>query len=151
MNPLNAALPEAEWSPQGPVLELPDDESWERLRERSLGHLGVSVDGQPEIYPVNYVRDRQTVLFRTAAGEKLRDLMINRRVAFEVDAEVENGTRSVVVSGRASVLPEELPLSVELRDSMPPWIPTQEAIWVCIVAEHIRSRQFEHHLPIGRI
>lgn len=136
------------WSPEGPVVEFSGDESWERLQERNFGRLALSVDDQPDIYPVNYVCDRQTVLFRTAAGEKLRELMINRRAAFEVDADIEAGTWSVVITGRASVLRVEPELNEQQRDTLPPWIPSEQMVWVRIVPEQIRGRLFEHHVPI---
>lgn len=142
---------EAGWTPQGPVLELSEDECWEHLGERNMGHLGISIDGQPEIYPVNYVCDRQIVLFRTAAGEKLRELMVDARVAFEVDATIDSGTWSVVVNGRACVLTDDPQLSEQQRDTLPPWIPTQLMVWVSITPDRVRGRLFEHHLPIGRI
>jgi nitroimidazol reductase NimA-like FMN-containing flavoprotein (pyridoxamine 5'-phosphate oxidase superfamily) len=139
------------WSPQGPVLELSVDESWERLRERNIGHLALSVDDQPEIYPVNYVCDRQTLLFRTASGEKLRELMLNRRVAFEVDAAVESGTWSVVASGLATVLDQQPTLTEVQLGALPAWIPTQQMVWVRVVPDRVRGRLFEHHLPVGRL
>ncbi|MEO6116950.1 MAG: pyridoxamine 5'-phosphate oxidase family protein [Pseudolysinimonas sp.] len=139
------------WSPQGPVRELSDDEVWVRLAQQNLGHLGISIGDQPEIYPVNYLCDGQTVLFRTAPGEKLRELMINRRVAFEVDAAIGVGTWSVVITGRASVVSTEPELTQQQRDSLPAWIPTQQMLWVRLVPEHVRGRFFEHRLPVGRI
>ncbi len=139
------------WSPQGPVLELSEEDCWERLGSRNVGHLGISIDGQPEIYPVNYLVDGGTLLFRTAAGEKLRELMTDRRVAFEVDAEIDAGTWSVVITGHASALATEPELGEQQQESLPPWVPTQRAVWVRVTPQVIRGRLFEHHLPMGRI
>ena len=49
---------------------LPVHECWELLAGVTLGRLVTSVDGRPEIFPINYVVQRRTVLFRTAAGTK---------------------------------------------------------------------------------
>ena len=38
---------------------------------RSVGRLGLLVDGRPEVLPVNYALDGETVLFRTAEGTVL--------------------------------------------------------------------------------
>jgi hypothetical protein len=38
-----------------------------------LGRLVTSVDGQPEIFPVNFVVQHRSVLFRTAEGTKLAE------------------------------------------------------------------------------
>ena len=39
----------------------------------ALGRLVTSVDGQPEIFPVNFVVQHRSVLFRTAEGTKLAE------------------------------------------------------------------------------
>ena len=38
-----------------PVLELDDEQSWELLEGTKHGRLVVSVAGEPDIFPVNYV------------------------------------------------------------------------------------------------
>lgn len=67
------------------VTILSDHECWELMAGVSLGRLVTSVDGQPEIFPVNYVVQHRTVLFRTAEGTKLVSTAINNQVLFEVD------------------------------------------------------------------
>ena len=54
-----------------PITILSAHESWNLLTGVALGRLVTSVDGQPEIFPVNYVVQHHTVLFRTAEGTKL--------------------------------------------------------------------------------
>ncbi|MGH3594788.1 MAG: pyridoxamine 5'-phosphate oxidase family protein, partial [Mycobacterium sp.] len=54
-----------------PITILSESESWQLLASQSLGRLVTSVDGQPEIFPVNFVVQNRTVLFRTAQGTKL--------------------------------------------------------------------------------
>ena len=44
---------------------------WELLEGASVGRLAVDVAGQPDIFPVNFVVDRGSIVFRTAAGTKL--------------------------------------------------------------------------------
>jgi uncharacterized protein len=142
---------ESGWSPQGPVTELSDAASWGLLRGRSFGRLGLSDDGQPEIYPVNYVCDGETILFRTAAGSKLRELTQNRAVAFEADSEIEGAIWSVVVKGHVVDLNADPILSDEALAMLPPWIPTQPYVFIRIMATTIRGRLFEKHLPIGHL
>ena len=84
-----------------PVTVLSEEESWNLLASVSLGRLVTSMDGQPEIFPVNFVTQRPTVLFRTAEGTKLFHVVMNERVAFEADDHgIEEGW-SVMVKGRA--------------------------------------------------
>ena len=54
-----------------PVTVLGEDECWSLLSSLSLGRFVTCLDGRPEIFPVNFVTQRPTVLFRTAEGTKL--------------------------------------------------------------------------------
>ena len=47
---------------------------WELLASAPVGRLGVVVDGRPEIFPVNFVTDDRTIVFRTEVGSKLAAL-----------------------------------------------------------------------------
>jgi len=73
---------------------------WQLLRESVVGRLAVTVDGQPDIFPVNHVVDHGSIVFRTGAGTKLA-ASIRRGVAFEVDGyDTSDATAwSVVVRG----------------------------------------------------
>lgn len=92
------------------VVILPVHECWELLGSLALGRLVTYADGQPDIFPVNYVVQRRTVLFRTAGGTKLISSAINNRVLFEVDDHNVAEAWSVIVRGTARSLhtPEEL-------------------------------------------
>ena len=83
---------------------LSESESWSLLAGMALGRLVTSVEGQPEIFPVNFVVQRRTVLFRTAEGAKLFSAVMNNRVAFEADDHNVSEGWSVIVKGRARVL-----------------------------------------------
>ncbi|HEY2642283.1 MAG TPA: pyridoxamine 5'-phosphate oxidase family protein [Galbitalea sp.] len=141
---------EDEWSPQGPVTEIADAESWALLQTHSVGHLGLSVDDRPEIFPVNYAVDAATILFRTAAGTKFESLLANRFVAFEVDAEGDNGTWSVVIKGTARPLSEPEDIAAADLIAFPAWVPTAPYVYVRIAPETVRGRQFSHRLRVER-
>ncbi len=82
---------------------LPPPECWRLLSMSSVGRIGVLVDSSPEIYPVNFAVDDDTIVFRTDPGSKLRGLDRSPSVCFEVDAiDVDDHTGwSVLVKGRA--------------------------------------------------
>ena len=46
-----------------PLTILSEDECWHLLARMALGRLVTSLAGQPEIFPVNFVVQRKTVLF----------------------------------------------------------------------------------------
>ena len=62
--------------------------------------------GEPsQIFLVNFVVQRRTVLFRTAEfATKLFTVVMNNRVAFEADDHIVSEGWSVIVKGRAQVL-----------------------------------------------
>ena len=76
-------------------------ECLERLAADRVGRLAVVHGGEPMIFPVNYVLDGDSVVFRTAPGTKL-DAAGRAGACFEVDA-FDRDRRcgwSVVVAGR---------------------------------------------------
>ncbi|WP_172592284.1 pyridoxamine 5'-phosphate oxidase family protein [Subtercola boreus] len=137
-----------EWSPQGPVTELSAEHCWKLLNTTTLGRLGVSIDNQPEIFPVNYTADGASIIFRTAHGTKLRDLLINNTVVLEVDAQIENGAWSVTVKGAAAIIGPDAPPGSDADEFLPRWIPTEEFVYVRITPTEIRGRKFEHELRL---
>ena len=82
------------------VLEVP--ECWALLREQPVGRLAVLHDGRPDIFPVNFVVDHGSLVFRTGSGTLFASAA-GSWVAFEVDgyAAEEGRAWSVVVRGRA--------------------------------------------------
>ena len=84
------------------VRHLTADECLELLADQHVGRLAVIVGGRPEIFPINYVRDGESVVFRTNSGTKLSGAT-QGEVAFEVDL-IDQRTASgwsVVVHGIA--------------------------------------------------
>lgn len=125
------------------VSALDEEACWALLARGELGRLALSVDGMPEIFPVNYVADGPRLLFRTAPGSKLDDLAANPHVAFEVDEFDGTSAASVIVKGTATQL--RLQREIDQADELPlrPWIPTLKYRWVRIVPTSISGRRFD--------
>ncbi len=70
----------------------------------SLGRLVTAVDDEAHVFPVNFVVQNRTVLFRTAAGTKLISAAINNQVVFEADDHTAAEGWSVIVRGVARTL-----------------------------------------------
>ncbi|MEI3868567.1 pyridoxamine 5'-phosphate oxidase family protein [Microbacterium sp. CCNWLW134] len=124
------------------VTALDDDQCWERVRGHQLGRLVTRVGDVLDIFPVNFVEDDRTVLFRTAEGSKLFELTVNDEVLFEVDDVTADDAWSVVVRGRAQRL--DTSAEVERADGLglTPWIPTLKYVYVRIVPHAISGRAF---------
>lgn len=93
-----------------PITPLEEDSAWGYLDSSEVGRLATALGEQPDIFPVNYVVDGQSVVFRTAEGTKLAEVVLNHHVAFEADGWDEKGGWSVVLRGKAERItdPEEL-------------------------------------------
>ena len=126
------------------VMHLEANECWALLRSHEVGRLAVSIADRPDIFPINYVVDHGTVVFRTGEGTKLAGAIRGEAVAFEADGyEPGSGEAwSVVVKGQA----EEISRAHELLDTadLPlfPWHATPKQRFVRIVPDEISGRRF---------
>ncbi|BBZ06521.1 pyridoxamine 5'-phosphate oxidase [Mycolicibacterium doricum] len=125
-----------------PVSVLPQSECWHLLASVSLGRLITSVDGQPEIFPVNFVVQRHTVLFRTAEGTKLVSTAVNHNVLFEADDHNVAEGWSVVVKGVARILHDADELAEAERAQLLPWTSTVKQHYVRIRPLGVTGRRF---------
>lgn len=126
----------------GAVTMLTPDECWEQLGQETLGRIAVSAAGVVDIFPVNYVVDGHTLLFRTAPGTKLLELAINDRVAFEVDGHTDDQAWSIVVKGRAERVERQSEIDAADELGLEPWIPTLKYRWVRIRPDEVTGRSF---------
>jgi uncharacterized protein len=125
-----------------PVTVLSDDESWQLLASQPLGRFVTTLAGQPEIFPVNYVVQRPTVLFKTAEGTKLFAAIMNDRVAFEADDHGLDEGWSVIVRGPAHVLVTRAEIEEAERAQLLPWTATLKLRYVRVTATEISGRRF---------
>jgi nitroimidazol reductase NimA-like FMN-containing flavoprotein (pyridoxamine 5'-phosphate oxidase superfamily) len=118
-------------------------ECWNLLAATPMGRIGVLNDSAPEIYPVNHVVDRHTIVFRTDPGSKLRGLLRSPAVCYQVDAiDPTDATGwSVLVKGRAVELhhPDELRQAAMLPLRL--WALGDKAHWIRIVPDEITGRR----------
>ena len=104
------------------IVTLTDTECWSLLRSAAVGRLGVTVKGRPDIFPVNHVVHRESIVFRTSQGSKL-DACVDQPVAYEVDGfDTATGDAwSVVIKGTAKELRERDEIMRALRLPITPW------------------------------
>lgn len=70
------------------------------LARNSVGRIAFALQDRASVVPVHYVYEDGWIYGRTAAGGKLREILRNRRIAFEVDEHTQLfDWRSVVVRG----------------------------------------------------
>lgn len=126
-----------------PVRVLGDSEAWDLLSGVSLGRLVTMVNGQLEIFPVNFVTHHDAVLFRTAEGTKLFTTVMSDSVLFEADDHTTAEGWSVIVRGTAKVLTTAEEIHEADRAQLMPWVATTKLRYVRITPEEISARRFQ--------
>ena len=126
-----------------PVLELDDEQSWRLLEATRHGRLVVSVAGEPDIFPVNYISADRKIYLRTAPGNKLAQLTINDMVLFEADGILPDEAWSVVLRGRARVLSNSAELAAVEELGLKSWVPTLKDFFVEIEPVSVSGRHFQ--------
>lgn len=116
---------------------------WQLLAQEEVGRLAVAVEAHPDIFPINYSVDGESIVFRTAEGTKLASVVIGPAVAFEIDGfdPSAGDAWSVVIKGRA----EEVDVfDMPDDDAFPvfPWSATAKARFVRVVPEDVSGRRF---------
>lgn len=129
-------------TPTQPMSILSESECWSLMSRAALGRLVTSVDGQPEIFPVNFVIQNRTVLFRTAEGTKLVSAAINNNVLFEVDDHDALEGWSVIVKGISRTLRTDAEVDEAERAQLLPWTATVKQHYVRIRPVSITGRRF---------
>ncbi len=124
--------------------------AWALLREEVVGRVCVVVNEQPEIFPVNFLVDHGSIVFRTAEGTKLT-ASIGRPVAFEVDSyDPSNGEAwSVVVKGTAREVLRMHELIDTLELPLFPWHAAPKRHVIRIEPGVISGRRFHALVPSG--
>jgi nitroimidazol reductase NimA-like FMN-containing flavoprotein (pyridoxamine 5'-phosphate oxidase superfamily) len=132
---------------------------WALLADAAVGRVGVVVGGAAEIYPVNYVVDRQpdgapAIVFRTDPGTKLAGLARTPHISFEVDDLDldEHVGWSVVVKGRARQIRELADPEERRRTQQLPvanWDPAPKRHWIRLEPTEVTGRRIGRR-PAGR-
>lgn len=127
------------------IEELGVDRCWELLRSVPVGRLAVVVGDRPEIFPVNHIVDRGTIVFRTAEGTKLVGSVRNAFVAYEIDGYDDAVAQawSVVVKGRATEIRQMHELLDTVHLPLTPWQADPKNRFVRIDPDEVTGRRFE--------
>lgn len=128
---------------------LSADECQVLLSANSVGRLAVVVDGEPVIYPVNYVIDGTDIVLRTNwSGLTHASPM---PIALEVDGvDIARGCGwSVLVQGMAHDVTDALDVRSETLQSVAvlPWAPGPEPRLLRLVPTRITGQHFDERAP----
>jgi len=129
-----------------PAMEiLSREECWSLLGEVEVGRLAVAAAGDIDIFPLNFVVDGESLVFRSAEGTKLVEVVLAGRVAFEADGyhPADGSAWSVVVKGVAELL-DRFPEIYHAQDlPLFPWNTSPKERFVRITPDTITGRRFQ--------
>ena len=132
-----------------PTNKLTFDECWELLADDILGRLALVVDGHPEIFPVNYVLDRRSIVFRSAGGSKLWGAQADRPAALEIDGYDPRTEMawSVVVRGDTAVIEAQADKDAFDALRLEPWQPGPKDYYIRLTPLALTGRRFQVTKP----
>jgi nitroimidazol reductase NimA-like FMN-containing flavoprotein (pyridoxamine 5'-phosphate oxidase superfamily) len=112
-----------------------------------VGRVAFIVDGRPKIMPVNYLAERDVLVFCTGEGTKLSTLRGGAAVAFEVDDSrpFDHSGWSVVVEGTASEITDPEELKWLRRGPLKSWAVPPTAHWIRVTYEQVSGRRIPAH------
>jgi nitroimidazol reductase NimA-like FMN-containing flavoprotein (pyridoxamine 5'-phosphate oxidase superfamily) len=124
--------------------ELSDRECRDLLETQEVGRVAVCTPDGPQILPVNYTVDVESVLFRTAPYGVLGHHAVNGRIAFEVD-HIDPSTRSgwsVVATGMATMVEEADELAaVRVFRNPQPWAAGSRLLYIRLAWDSLTGRR----------
>ena len=117
---------------------------WDLLRSTDVGRLAISITDHPDIFPVNYIVDHGTDVFRTAEGTKNAATVLGRAVAFENDGynPKHGDDRSVVIKGQATEIERMQDVFDALDLPLFPWHASPKHRFVRIEPFDVSGRRF---------
>jgi nitroimidazol reductase NimA-like FMN-containing flavoprotein (pyridoxamine 5'-phosphate oxidase superfamily) len=125
-----------------PVTELSEDDAWQLLGNHIVGRLAATAGGVLDIYPITYVVDNKTIVFRTGPGTKLVELTINDKVVFEIDHWDDVEGYSVIIHGTAEQLDTMGEIDQAKTLELQSLFPTERPRYVRITPDRVSARRF---------
>lgn len=135
--------------PVQPMDELAPSACWEHLRSTPIGRLAVrGVGDDVEVFPVNYLVDHGTIVFRTAAGTKLDRIVATSQSTFEADGVDAAGggagdtAWSVIAKGPCAVIQERDDVVASFDVDVSPWHAGGKPTFVRLTPHTLTGRRF---------
>jgi nitroimidazol reductase NimA-like FMN-containing flavoprotein (pyridoxamine 5'-phosphate oxidase superfamily) len=124
---------------------LDEAECMALLAATPVGRVGIVLDGQPLVFPVNYVVDGHSIVVRTEVGALLSGASF-APVAFEIDSfdpALRSGW-SVMIQGTGHDITDAIDLTSEHLQTLEviPWAPGTKPRLLRIDARTITGRRF---------
>ena len=122
---------------------LSTEECWQFLESHHIGRLAVSIAGEPEVFPINYLVDDHTIVYLTSEGTKLAATLLGTAVALEIDSvdPMFHTGWSVVVRAHAEEIDHLDDLMAVQELPLRPWGPGDKRRYVRLVPTEVSGRR----------
>lgn len=126
------------------VEDLAPDACWALLRDAPIGRLALRGGDDIEVFPVNYLVDGGTIVFRSAIGTKLDLIGTGARCTFEADEidVAEDLVWSVVLKGVARPVHGHDAIIATFDMDVPTWQAGPKPTYVRITPDTVTGRRF---------
>ncbi|WP_308012108.1 helix-turn-helix domain-containing protein [Actinacidiphila acidipaludis] len=126
-----------------PVLaRLTEPECWDKLGTHGVGRIALPSEPGPAVFPVNYVVDTKTILYRTAEQGAAAPRS-GASVSFEtdrIDDDLSQGW-SVLVTGTAERIDDAAAAErLAAKHDLEPWAGGERALWVRVRPTQVTGR-----------
>jgi nitroimidazol reductase NimA-like FMN-containing flavoprotein (pyridoxamine 5'-phosphate oxidase superfamily) len=123
------------------LVHLDASESWALLHRSGLGVLATAADGDPDLYPLNYLVDGSTLVFRTAPGSKLRALHRLPACAFAAVGRDAEDHWSVVMRGPVSEITDQAEIVRSGAWELVTWAPGDKNLFLRLTPTTVEGRR----------
>ncbi len=119
---------------------LDQEDCWNRISKEPLGRIAFITHGHPQVLPINYAADGQTVVFRTSS--LFEWLSAPLPVALEIDQyDSESATGwSVIVHGQLTRIEGADETGACERLSLMAWAPGERNVWFRLTPTRVSGR-----------
>lgn len=130
------------------IERLSPEECFELLGQATVGRLAVIVENHPDVFPVNYVVDKGSIVFRTGIGTKFWSSMRDS-CALEIDGfDAGSGKAwSVVVRGQAHLIVDRQEKAAADALHLDPWQPGSKSHYLRLSPDAVTGRRFKTIRP----
>ena len=129
------------------ITDLTVEQTLDFLTDKRFGRLAVSLEGRPDIFPINFAVhanniDDVVAYIRTSPGNKLFATATGSYLALETDHIDGNIATSAVVYGTGRRVEHHKELSLVDTLDLDAWIAVRKPEVIAIDIEHISGRRF---------
>ena len=123
------------------IAHIPHDECWSLLHRSGVGALATIAQGRPDLFPINYLVDGHTLLFRSAPGTKVAELEVNPHAAFVAQGQDAESAWSVVLRGEVEMLTDQVEVVGSGALELASWAPGSKRVFMRLTPSSVQGRR----------